>query len=116
MTFLKWLSKPFFYKIAICLAFAVLSKVAFAAAPDIQGGVDVTVEMGNVVNIAEGINSVAQVAVGSVLTGDVSGFKANIVHGDIINNAMGNGSCAQVIIGSVGVPSCVAGGAEGGQP
>lgn len=94
-------------------AFAFLSNAiagtAIAAAPNIQGNVNIEVEVGNVVNYAEATGSVAQVAIASVSEGSIGGFTAAVSVGDVINYASGNGSCSQVLIGSVGVPSCVAG-------
>jgi len=90
------------------------TSIANAAAPNIQGNVNINVEVGNVVNYAEAADSVAQVAVGSVSEGNIGGFDATVVVGDIVNYASGNGSCSQVLIGSVGIPSCVAGATGGG--
>lgn len=91
----------------------MLSGFALSAAPNIQGNVNIEVEVGNVVNYAEATGSVAQVAIASVSEGDIGGFTAVVSVGDVINYASGNGSCSQVLIGSVGVPSCVAGDATG---
>lgn len=88
-----------------------LSTQVFAAAPNIQGSVNINVEVGNVVNYAEATDSVAQIAIGSMSEGDAGGFDATVVVGDVVNYATGMGSCSQILIGSVGVPSCVAGSA-----
>ena len=89
--------------------FFITSAQVYAAAPNIQGSVNINVEAGNIVNYAEAANSVAQVAIGSMSEGDAGGFDATVVVGDVVNYATGDGSCSQVLIGSVGVPSCVAG-------
>ena len=93
----------FYGVLALCLG-----QVAWAAAPNIQGDVTIEVEVGNVVNYAEAIGSVAQVAIASVSEGDLGGFNSTVSVGDVVNYATGDGSCSQVLIGSVGVPSCVA--------
>ena len=93
-----------------CFCFAPL--VLNAAAPNIQGSVEIDVQVGNVINTAEAANSVAQVSIGSISTGDMGDTTIKIVHGDVVNTATGIGSCAQVLIGSIGVPSCVGGSDE----
>lgn len=91
------------------LALMILPQSGFTAAPNIQGSVNINVEIGDVVNYAEAADSVAQVAIGSVSEGTIGSFTSTVAVGDVINYASGNGSCAQVLLGSVGVPSCVAG-------
>ena len=98
----------FFLPAMFAFCFAGFSN-AFAAAPNIQGSIEIEVEMGNVVNNAVAADSVAQVAIGSVSSGSMGTTKIKVVHGDVVNTATGTGSCAQVLIGSIGVPSCVAG-------
>lgn len=82
---------------------------AFAEAPTIQGNVDLTVTAGEIVNVAIGENSVAQVVAGSILTGDIVGdVNLTVTVDSIANAAEAGNACSQVILGSIGVVNCIA--------
>ncbi|MES2664036.1 MAG: hypothetical protein V4629_12125 [Pseudomonadota bacterium] len=84
----------------------------YAAAPNITGAVDITIQTGTITNVATGIGSIAQVGIGSVSDGDstLTGFTTDITVGDVINQAVAQGSCAQILIGTLGFPMCGGGG------
>jgi hypothetical protein len=92
----------------VFMFFSVYASNAFAEAPDIQGNVVLDVSASEIVNVAIGTNSIAQVVAGSILEGDVIGSVRSVVSVDTISNAaQAANSCSQVILGSIGVANCM---------
>lgn len=89
--------------------------IVIAAAPNVQGSVEIDVEVGDVLNYAQGVDSVAQIAIASVSEGGYGSINLSVSTGDVINYAAGLGSCAQIMIGSL-VPSCIVGSVVPGAP
>ena len=74
-----------------------------------QGDIELTVVATEIINVAVGTGSVAQVVAGSVLQGDIVGdVTTNVTVDTISNAAQAANSCSQVILGSVGVANCMA--------
>ncbi len=84
--------------------------VASAEAPDIQGAVELDVSASEVVNMAMGTGSVAQVIVGSIMQGHIVGNVKSVVTVEAISNvAEAANACSQVVLGSIGAENCMSG-------